>query len=470
MQRLRDLVVVVPGIGGSKLTRPNGGLWEPDGKGIATAVIRPSILDLQRFPELEPTDLVRTFSVLGPQLTVYGYDKLQTALTANFRDVVTHTHRRGVPIPARTDVLLFPYDFRTSVRDAAERLAAAVHEALGGEQRRRVVVLAHSMGGLVARYWIGPLGGWSGCRALITLGTPHRGAPKAIDWLVRGPGAGALRHPGVRKVLRRWPSMYELLPQYPAVWDEKAGRETELTALRPSRYAARFASMAAAGRATHDDIATAWADIPPDRIPDVVPYFGRGHGTPNEVVLRPDGTLDVLKKDPAWRGNVGWTGDGTVPALSAIPRELSETRAVWRGLRDRHGPIAQTPSMIELLKSYAGEAVPTRGGEQPSGPWLGLDLDEIVPAGEETQVGVTIQPGGTTAADVCLTITPIAASPLPPVPLTGGGEVWTATVPPLVAGRYRLDFEARQVTGRESVYSSADLVVLDAAEETETWS
>ena len=36
--------------------------------------------------------------------------------------------------------------------------------------------------------------------------------------------------------------MYELLPQYPAVWDEKAGREIELTALRPSRYAARFAS------------------------------------------------------------------------------------------------------------------------------------------------------------------------------------------------------------------------------------
>lgn len=460
MQRLRDLVVVVPGIGGSRLTLPNGEVFGLDGKGIATAIIRPSTLDLHRFPELEPSDLIRTFRVLGPKLTVHGYNNLHAALTTNFRDVVTHVHRRGVPIPTGTDVLLFPYDFRCSVRDAAERLAAAVHQALVGESRRRVVVLAHSMGGLVARYWIGPLGGWSVCRALITLGTPHRGAPKAIDWLVRGPGAGALRHPSVRTVLRQWPSLYELLPQYPAVWDESAGREVELTALRPSRYAAQFATMAAAGRTTHEDIATAWADIPPDRMPDVVPYFGRGHGTPNEVVLRRDGTLDVLKRDPHWRGNVGWTGDGTVPALSAIPRELGETRAVWRGLRDRHGPMAHTPSMIELLKSYAGEALPTRGSERPAGPWLGLDFEEIVPAGEETQVGLTIQPDGTGAADVRLTLAPAV---VPPITLSGTGEVWTATLPPLAAGRYRLDFEARQVGGPESVYASADLVVLDAA-------
>ena len=43
-----------------------------------------------------------------------------------------------------------------------------------------MIVVAHSMGGLVARYWMGPLGGWRVCRALITLGTPHRGAPKAL--------------------------------------------------------------------------------------------------------------------------------------------------------------------------------------------------------------------------------------------------------------------------------------------------
>jgi triacylglycerol esterase/lipase EstA (alpha/beta hydrolase family) len=47
------------------------------------------------------------------------------------------------------------------------------------------------MGGLVARYWLGglcasvkPRAG--DCAALITVGTPHHGAPKALDWLVNG--------------------------------------------------------------------------------------------------------------------------------------------------------------------------------------------------------------------------------------------------------------------------------------------
>ncbi|NKE55659.1 hypothetical protein FXN61_01990 [Lentzea sp. PSKA42] len=441
-------------------------MWEPAGRGLAAAMIRPSTLDLNRFPELEPTGLIHTFSVFGPMATIYGYDVLHQLLTDNFRGVVTRTYRQGTPVPADTDVLLFPYDFRRSVRDAAEQLVRAVRAALGDEtpSRRRVIVLAHSMGGLVARYWIGPLGGWRVCRALLTLGTPHRGAPKAFEWLLRGPGVGPLRHPGLRAVLREWPSMYELLPQYPAVWDESTGQEIELTALPPSKYAEKFSAMAADGRRTHEDIAAAWSDIPPDGLPDVVPYFGRGHTTPNEVILRSDGSVDVRKTDPPWRGNVGWAGDGTVPVLSAIPRELGETRSVWRAVRDRHGPIANTPSLAEQLRSYSGEAVPTRGGETPDRPWLGLDLEEIVPAGAEFEIGLTVHPDNAGAAAVRLSLTtvPPSAQPVFVGPMSGVDRTWAATLPPLPAGRYRVDFEAQRVVGPESVFARADVVVLDA--------
>ena len=51
---------------------------------------------------------------------------------------------------------------------------------------RKVIVIAHSMGGLVARWWLTALGGHRVCRALITVGTPHRGAPKSVDWVVNG--------------------------------------------------------------------------------------------------------------------------------------------------------------------------------------------------------------------------------------------------------------------------------------------
>ncbi|MER5504828.1 hypothetical protein ABT052_05790 [Streptomyces sp. NPDC002766] len=70
-----------------------------------------------------------------------------------------HPDRRN---PA-ANVVLFPYDFRLGVRYAAELLAAGVHERLKDltppERVGRVMVVAHSMGGLVARYWLGPLEG-----------------------------------------------------------------------------------------------------------------------------------------------------------------------------------------------------------------------------------------------------------------------------------------------------------------------
>ncbi|MFD4671356.1 esterase/lipase family protein [Lentzea sp. NPDC058450] len=467
MQRLRDLVVVVPGIGGSVLSGADAVVWETEPAALAGLVFRPGAVDLRRFPELRPTGLVRTFSAFGSLLTIYGYDTLHRLLADNFDRVVTHTYQQGAPVPPNTDVLLFPYDFRRSVSDAAEHLARAVRAALGDETKRRVIVLAHSMGGLVARYWIGPLEGWKVCCALLTLGTPHRGAPKAIDWLVRGPGVGLLRHPGARSVLREWPSMYELLPQYEAVWDESAGREVELTELRPSKYADRFARMAAAGRRTHEDIATGWNDIPPYGRPDVVPYFGRGHATPNLVVRGSDGRLTITKTDPAWRGNEGWAGDGTVPVLSAIPRELGESRAVWRAVRDRHGPIANAAAIVEQLSSYSGAALPTRGGDTPERPWLGLDVDEIVPSGVESEIGVVVQPENLGAAEVHVTLTtvPASAQPVFEGPMRGGGRTWTATLPPLRPGRYRLDFEAQRVAGPESVFARADVVVLDPAAE-----
>ncbi|WP_158104086.1 esterase/lipase family protein [Amycolatopsis pretoriensis] len=467
MQHLQHLVVVIPGIGGSILERPDGKTWERTPAKLATTVIRPSYLGLDRFPEMKPTALITTFTALGSIVTSPGYEGLSSLLTDNFRNVVTHVHNPGLPIPRNVDVLLFPYDFRRSVTDAAQRLAAAVHEALGPDApRRRVVVLAHSMGGLVARYWLGPLGGWPVCNALLTLGTPHRGAPKALEWLIRGPGVGPLRHLGVRNVLRGWPSMYELLPQYPAVWDTVAGREIELTTLPRSSYADQFASMAAAGRQVHEDIAKAWADIPPDRVPDVVPFFGRGHATPNLVTLGSSGRLVITKEDPPWRGNVGWAGDGTVPTLSAIPRELGETRLIWRGTAERHGPLASTLSLLDPLRSYSGEALPTRGAEAPSSPWLGLDVEDVVPAGEEVTVGLTVHPEGTEAERVRVTAKSVlGGATVFATAMDGGARTWRTMLPALPAGRYQLTFEARRTTGPDSVFADIDIVVLDAAEE-----
>jgi pimeloyl-ACP methyl ester carboxylesterase len=288
--------------------------------------------------------------------TLPGYRGLVQHLVSSFDGVVVDTWRPPAPVREDTDVLLFPYDFRRSVAAAAVRLdeavSAALHSGDAAGGGRRVIVVAHSMGELVARYWAGVLGGWERCRALIMIGTPHRGAPKALDWVINGPGAGPVRFPGVTDVIRGWPSVYELLPQYDAVLAMAAGggpgMPVELTELpaallaaRPelAGYAEQFAVMAAAGRRTHERIAAGWRDLDPALRPQVVSYLGRGHATLNPAVL--DGGLTVSKADPPWRGNVGWRGDGTVPMLSAIPREHNDRPDLWRVLPDRQGKPQQ---------------------------------------------------------------------------------------------------------------------------------
>ena len=69
------------------------------------------------------------------------------------------------------------------VEARARALAAAV-ERLGGG---KVNLVAHSMGGLDARWWVGRLGGEAKVASLVTIGTPHRGTAVA-DWGARRVG------------------------------------------------------------------------------------------------------------------------------------------------------------------------------------------------------------------------------------------------------------------------------------------
>jgi hypothetical protein len=487
--RLRHLVVVIPGIGGSILAAPEGDgggvRYELSARGLAGALLRPGLLDLGRFPELVPVGLVSDFTVLPPLVTLPGYQRLVHDLGNSFDNCVISTYAPPVPVPATTDVLLFPYDFRRSVADAAERLDAAAGEALAhrspAPDDRPVIIVAHSMGGLVARYWIGVLGGWRRCHALVTLGTPYRGAPKALDWLVNGAGAGRLRDPRITRVIREWPSVHELLPQYEAVCDHAgggAGQAAELTVLptglvsaRPelAGYAPRFAEMAAAGRKVHEAIRDGWLALDPGRAPEVTAFMGRGHPTLGTAILD-GGGLRVTKDDPSWRGNTDWHGDGTVPMLSAIPHEQGGRPGLWRVMPDRHGPLGSVPEPVRLLELYAGDPVPVRGGELPERPWLGLDIEEFVTAGAETPVGIRLLPEPIPGDTAAVTLSP--HDPGVAGPVTGrleragpGTAAWQGTLPGRPAGVYELAAEVRGVPGWGTVTATADIVVLGGSGE-----
>ncbi|MFE2780299.1 esterase/lipase family protein [Streptomyces massasporeus] len=121
-------------------------------------------------------------------------------------------------------MLEFPYDWRLSVEHNAKLLARAVDQHLEQWRRHRkgsksaqVVLVAHSMGGLVARYFTEVLGGSAEVRAVATLGTPFYGAVKAAHLLSTGQGAPWLPRKRLRELATTLPGLHDLLPSYRCV-------------------------------------------------------------------------------------------------------------------------------------------------------------------------------------------------------------------------------------------------------------
>ncbi|MFJ7325616.1 lipase family alpha/beta hydrolase [Streptomyces cyaneofuscatus] len=87
------------------------------------------------------------------------------------------------------------------LRTAAELLGRHVEEICARTGQREVDIVGHSLGGLIARYYVQRLGGDRRVRTLVTLGTPHGGTAVA-------PGAGL--HPIVRQMRGGSPLIEEL--------------------------------------------------------------------------------------------------------------------------------------------------------------------------------------------------------------------------------------------------------------------
>lgn len=163
-----------------------------------------------------------------------------------------------------------PYDWRLSVQEAARRLTTQLETVLIDAEKNRqpVRIVAHSMGGLVARAMIADkdrgAAAWARMIALpqsrlLMLGTPNRGSYEAVRWLTGfNPTQTKLTLldltrgvNGIIDIVRRYPGLAELLPfdslagardfADPALWrqlrDElKAGfPPAEDDALKPAR-------------------------------------------------------------------------------------------------------------------------------------------------------------------------------------------------------------------------------------------
>jgi triacylglycerol lipase len=162
-----------------------------------------------------------------------GFDEVEFAggRHAYFRDVTQSLakHARATHRPRVSPA--------ASIAARAEELAACIRAI----PDRRVNVIAHSMGGLDARYAIARLGIARRVASLTTIGSPHRGTPLADLGVVAGERLGA------RRVLSRLGLPLEALDDLTTAAMERFNQET------PDARGVAYASVVgvAPARRTH---------------------------------------------------------------------------------------------------------------------------------------------------------------------------------------------------------------------------
>jgi pimeloyl-ACP methyl ester carboxylesterase len=131
----------------------------------------------------------------------------------------------------------FPYEWRKSNTITADLLKQKIQEIKNETGISKVDLVAHSMGGLVARYCIEELNCQNDVDQLVTLGTPHKGSPKDyLAWeggelgidleekFIRNLFMPEAYHAGYDTNLQKYiqekiPSVRELLPDYNYLYD-----------------------------------------------------------------------------------------------------------------------------------------------------------------------------------------------------------------------------------------------------------
>ena len=390
MSRSLPLVVVIPGIGGSKLADASGTIVYRDGLGPLLSVVRdPSVLDPNN--ELRPVGLIGHCSVICWQLMT-GYDGLLNGITKGLGLSSGRVVTAGAELvdPDAT-VVAFPYDFRRSVEHIANDLDRVVRERAQG---RRVVFVAHSMGGLVAAWWWAFLSEGIDVAEIITLGTPYRGAAKALNVLVNGMRIGPYVPQAVTDTVRTWDSVFDLLPHYQVVdGTDKYQYPYELPSDITSAvtgFSGKALNAYQKNQCLHEALLNRVAES--GRNPFTV-YYSQGHATLGHASIdtHSDG-LVVAKGNPraihaSWDG-----GDGTVPMFSMIPYLMERDVSRWRRLAGKHQDLVEEKSVFEHLSEYSRTRLPAaaRGGGYEVSAYLQLDLDDVVLAGTEADVRLRV--------------------------------------------------------------------------------
>jgi pimeloyl-ACP methyl ester carboxylesterase len=462
--RMRDLVVILPGITGSILGETTVAgtpdLWNVSGRAIWSLLTdRQGTLQRLAVPRhdprrpppetgIAPTGLIRGVHGVFGLAKIDGYQALQDTLSNRFELAAANWSDEQ---PA--GLLTFPYDWRLSNRASALAFDAGIRDKLiawregTGEPEAQLILVAHSMGGLVARYWLEVLEGWRETHALVTFGTPYRGSVDALNYLANGYKKSFM---DATRVLLSCPSVYELLPIYRSVlygdtWHRP--REVALPVCDPDLADTAAEYVQAAGE-FHDEIRAKVSEHQNDPAYNEsyvrVPFAGFRQRTRQSAVIA-DGLLTTTDDIPAWIEDDVAGGDGTVPQVSALPIEMKSSFGATF-IAGKHSGLQNVASalddLVERLRQSQSRSLSAIQGSftQPASA-IDLVVDDAYLADEPVLVRarVTDENGHRLARPLRALVTPTDDSgPATVLDLRAGGEYAEAEVPDLAPGQYRV--------------------------------
>ncbi|MGY8704597.1 hypothetical protein RAD16_02480 [Bradyrhizobium sp. 18BD] len=386
-QPMRDVVVIVPGILGSTLVKDGREIWGAPGKSVIANLVNfgSALKELKLDPGIgheDPIDGVSAPRML-PRLgmiprfwKVDGYGRLSEHLRSRFSLTPSTDNEPG-------NLVEFPYDWRLSNQLNGKRLADVAFPHLERWQRftqnkdAKLVLVCHSMGGLVARWFLEMLGGRDVTRKLITIGTPYRGSVNALDAIGNGMflGFGRLGI-AVDELVRSFPSVYQLLPTYQCL-DLGDGQLRDLNGVDLSDVASVNIRE---GLAFHARMIEAVGESPPYQ---TFAIKGVDQPTAQSALVR-GGRVEPMRSHKG----MDYAGDGTVPRPSSHPPEWQDDSASVF-VSQMHTMLQSTDSILTQLFGILTYQL----GRFMGGARIGVDIPELVPLGSPVRIEASSKDG-----------------------------------------------------------------------------
>ena len=296
-----------------------------------------------------------------------GYGEIEKFLTSTFDVEIGKNYHP------------FPYDWRRDNRASALRLQEQSRSWLdswrrqSGNDKAQLVLIGHSMGGLIARYFVEALEGWRDTRAVVTFATPYYGSLNALDFLLHGFRQGVgLFSVDLSKLMQSFTSVHQLVPLYRCVYGADgravAPAKASLPGWKPEwtknliEFQDTMEKAAAANRADQSFVSKALI---------YRPIVGTDQPTKQSATI--DGKKVDLHTD---RGGSDEGGDGTVPLLSAA---LAGTEDYRTFAPERHARLQNYNPMLDHLKGVLASLYQVRISDLRGAvtAWFSYDGEDV---------------------------------------------------------------------------------------------